>query len=242
MIEIKTKEFFGPFDLLLDLIAKSKIDIYDIEISEITSSYVESLSDLDLESDELSDFITMATRLLTIKTRTLIKDSFEDEDEEEELTREELINRLIEYRKFKEVSKKLRDYEKDGILIYNKLQEDLNEFTTDKSQDKIVGDLSLLTKLLDDLINKNEGYDEEKIVDRILNVEEYSLEKYTSLLGEEVRKKKRLNISEKIRRAQSKSEAIIIFLSILEMTKKDQVRVSQEGREIMIKLNEALNG
>ncbi len=242
MIEIKTKEFFGPFDLLLDLIAKSKIDIYDIEISEITSSYVESLSDLDLESDELSDFITMATRLLTIKTRTLIKDSFEDEDEEEELTREELINRLIEYRKFKEVSKKLRDYEKDGILIYNKLQEDLNEFSTDKSQDKIVGDLSLLTKLLDDLINKNEGYDEEKIVDRILNVEEYSLEKYTSLLGEEVRKKKRLNISEKIRRAQSKSEAIIIFLSILEMTKKDQVRVSQEGREIMIKLNEALNG
>ncbi len=242
MIEIKTKEFYGPFDLLLNLIGKSKIDIYDIEISEITSSYIDSLAQLNIGSDDLSDFITMATRLLTIKTKTLIKDSLEEEDEEEELTREELITRLLEYKKFKEVSKKLRDYEKDGLLIYNKLQEDLNEFTSDKDQDLIVGDLSLLTKLLTGLIDRQESFDEDKIVDKILNIEEFSLEKYTSRISRQIREEKKINMTRRIGQAKSKSEAIIIFLSILELTKKELIRIYEEKEEIIIKLNEAVDG
>ena len=78
MINVSTGEFYGPFDLLLDLIKKSKYDIYEIQISDITNKYIESLKQLDIPADETADFILIATQLLYIKTRSLIKDTTEE--------------------------------------------------------------------------------------------------------------------------------------------------------------------
>lgn len=101
MINVSTGEFYGPFDLLLDLIKKSKYDIYEIQISDITNKYIESLKVLNIPADETADFILIATQLLYIKTRSLIKDTSQEQEDEDLISQDELVRRLVQYKKIK---------------------------------------------------------------------------------------------------------------------------------------------
>ena len=120
---IKLDNFEGPMDLLCHLIEKNKMDVYDINLSEITDQYMDFLKEQEKFNLEIaSEFLVMATTLLFLKSKNLLP---KQEEEEEEITEEELIRRIIEYKKFKEISKKL----KENYLLFSdryfKLQEEI---------------------------------------------------------------------------------------------------------------------
>lgn len=212
MINVSNGEFYGPFDLLLELIKKSKYDIYDVNISDITSEYLNTIQNMDIPVNEVADFILIATQLLYIKTRSLIKDSIENTDEDEELvSEEELKKRLFEYNKIKSIIPKLRILEEEGSKKFTKLQEDLSIYKENKVE--IVYDLDRLKFVLEELISQFISNDEFN-VDRILNIEEYSLEKYTTDIKLRLIKEKMLSVTKMLKKVENKSEAIIIFLSI----------------------------
>ena len=104
---IKIENFEGPLDLLCYLIDKNKMNIYDVNLSEITDQYIEYLNEMEEMNLEIaSEFLVMASTLLYLKSKNLLP---KQEEEEEEITEEELIRRIIEYKKFKEISKVFKE-------------------------------------------------------------------------------------------------------------------------------------
>ena len=104
---IKIDNFEGPLDLLCHLIDKNKMDIYDIQLSEITDQYIQYLNEMEeLNLEIASEFLVMASTLLYLKSKNLIPKQNDEEDDE--LTEEELIRQIIEYKKYKEITKKLK--------------------------------------------------------------------------------------------------------------------------------------
>ena len=114
---IKIENFEGPLDLLCHLIEKNKMDIYDINLNEITNQYIQYLNTMEkLNLEIASEFVVMASTLLYLKSKNLLP---KQEEEEEEITEEELIRRIIEYKKYKETSKVLKlSYEVNGNRYY----------------------------------------------------------------------------------------------------------------------------
>lgn len=239
MINVKTGEFYGPFDLLLELIEKSKMDIYNIQISDITNSYIEQINTISIPADELTDFILIAASLLHIKTRTLVKDSIvQDEEEDEELTKEDLVRRLVEYKKIKKLAIYLRKLEQVGIKRHTKLQEDLTPFQSEV-EEEIIYDVEILKLSLEAIILRSAIETDFKVA-KILNIDEYSLEEYYDKIKVDVLKNKIVSISKLLKKTDNKSEAIIIFLSILELSKNKQLKIYQDEdtREIVVKTYE----
>jgi len=111
---IKIENFEGPLDLLCHLIDKNKMNINDIKINEITEQYIDYINKMEEMNLEItSEFLVMASTLLYLKSKSLLP---KQENEEEELTEEELIRRIIEYKKYKEITNKL----KENFLLYSK--------------------------------------------------------------------------------------------------------------------------
>ena len=120
---IKLENFEGPLDLLCHLIDKNKMDIYDIKLSEITDQYIAYISQMEeMNLEVTSEFLIMASTLLYIKSKNLLPTEVEDE---RELTEEELLQRIIEYKKYKEISKKIREFYEQNSKRYFKLQENI---------------------------------------------------------------------------------------------------------------------
>jgi segregation and condensation protein A len=144
-IHYKLESFEGPLDLLLHLIDKNEIDIYDIPVSTITDQYMEYLQTMqELELDITSEFLVMAATLLSIKSRMLlpkppaVDPEFEPEDEGMD-PREELVQKLIEYRKYKNIAEHLRDKELARSLIYSKEPGDLTPFLSEVKENPLNG-------------------------------------------------------------------------------------------------------
>lgn len=240
MINVSTGEFFGPFDLLLDLIKKSKYDIYEIKLSDITNKYIKSLNELDIPSDETADFILIATQLLYLKTISLIKDTLEsDEEDEDIISEDELLRRLIEYKKIKSVIPQFNELFEEGSLKHTKLQDDLSKYK--ENSDNIEYDISKLKYSFEDLIEillKDDVFEVDEIMDR----EEYSLEKYNSKIKLRLIKEKIISITKLLKKVKTKSEAIVIFLSILELSKTKNLFISQDSEtdEIIVEINDNL--
>lgn len=242
MVNVTTGEFFGPFDLLLELIRKSKYDIYEVNLSDITNEYLHTIQNMDIPVDEVADFILIATQLLYIKTRSLIKDTLDNEENEDDLISEdELRKRLQEYKRIKSIIPKLRLLEDEGSKKYIKLQEDLSIYKEENIE--IIYDIERLKFVLEELIAQFLSEDEFQ-VDKILNIEEYSLEKYTLDIKLQLIKEKMISISKMLKQVENKSEAIIIFLSILELSKTNNLSIIQDMDtfEISIKLKEQNEG
>lgn len=142
----KLQSFEGPLDLLLHLIDKSEIDIYNIPISEITEQYLEYLHSMqELELDVTSEFLVMAATLLSIKSKLLLPkppvinlemDDYYDEDYD---PRAELVLKLVEYRKFKGIAEHLREKELERSLVYSREPEDLTPFIPDIKENPVKG-------------------------------------------------------------------------------------------------------
>lgn len=219
----KLEEFEDPLDLLLHLIKKNNVDIFDISISEITNqylNYINHLESLNLNVD--SEYLVMASELTFLKSRELLPHDEEDEDEDD--PREELINRLIEYQKYKDVCEELKEFESERKNYFTKAPSLLNEF---HENGPIIGDLSL-----DDLINAFMKFQEKKEFEKPLNTvvtrKEYSVHKRSGEILNKLKKHKQVNF-EDLFDIYKKDYIVVTFLAILDLAKKGNILLKQDS-------------
>lgn len=237
-------DFEGPLDLLLHLIDKSKIDIYDIPINSITDQYILYLDRMEeLNLDVTSEFLVMASTLLQIKSKRLLPKK-EDLDEDEEDPEIELITRLIEYKKYKEAAKEIKSMSEDHQHRFYKKQEDLSYLIEDEMALEDVS-LDQLKMALDRVLVKSKKLvSDTKIEFKSLEREEFpveeSIEKLKNLLDDEAR----FSFEEAFDLDSSRSEIISMFLAILELAKISYIKIDQEDNygQIYIRKVGDLNG
>ncbi len=226
----------GPLDLLLNLISKAKVDIYDIPINIITEQYLEYIYSMEeLNLSIASDFILMAATLLEIKSKMLLpQEVLVVDDEEIEIDpREELVRRLIEYKKFKEAAEELRISENIESGVYYKPREDFTDY--DYDYEDIQFDLKLLLKSLNNII-KRRGIVKDSLDIREIHREEYTLTDCINEIIESLKEKQIINFEEFLGENSSKNEIIAYFLSVLELVKLKKINVIQDkiNMEIII--------
>ena len=160
-IPVKLEVFEGPLDLLLHLIEKNKVDIYDIPIVEITNQYMEYIRGMQHEDlNVMSEFLVMAATLLDIKCRMLLPKEVTEEGEEED-PRQELVEQLLQYKMYKYMSYELRDRELDGGRTMYKdptIPEEVMNYVEPVDLDELLGDLTLATlnRVFQDVIRRQE--------------------------------------------------------------------------------------
>ena len=224
---IKIDNFEGPLDLLCHLIDKNKMDIYDIKINEIADQYIEYLNQMEeINLDIASEFIMMASTLIYLKSKSLLP---KQEEAEEELTEEELIQRIIEYKKYKEIIKKLKvNYEENSkIFLGNQEQIELPKKRIEKEYDK-----DLIPNLYKTLLEKNE----EKINKNAENIEKIAITDNYTVTSKVKEMFKALIKNNKFvfnklfsLKEHNKQEVVTAFSGLLEMSKRDKVNTKQEN-------------
>jgi segregation and condensation protein A len=217
----KLNDFEGPLDLLLYLIKQNRVNIYDIPVSQITDQYLEYVrfSD-DIGLDELSDFHVMAATLLYIKSRILLPIEFDGEDEIED-PRQELVDRLIEYQRFKKLSELMEDKEREAewVVERKKLQHIL-PFEDEGALWK-KADVWELLNVFSSLMSRLSG-------ERIMDLrEEVSINEKISLITEFIEKKGECLFTDLLVRKGSLMDIACAFLAILEAVKNRFVTIYQ---------------
>lgn len=223
---IKLNNFEGPLDLLCHLIDKNKMDIYDINLSEITDQYIEFLNQMEQMNLEVtSEFLVMSSTLLYLKSKHLLP---KIDEEEEEITEEELIRRIIEYKKYKEITKKL----KENFLEYSKrFYKGTEEIELPKQ--KIEDEYN--SEIIPDLYRKLLQRNAEKINENAANIEKIAItETYT--VGDKVKemyraliKYKKFNFNKLFSvKKRNKNEVVTAFSGLLEMSRRNKVITEQE--------------
>ncbi len=220
-------DFEGPLDLLLHLIKKSKMEIFDIEISEITRmylNYIEEMTDMNL--DIASEYLVMAAELIEMKSRKLLPNKKDEEEEvTEENPEEELKRRLVEYKKYKESTEVFRSLEENRANYYTKAPESLKQYSSEKLEnDGSVGIFDLLDAF-------------QKLLER----QEYNKPKNTKITRKELSVKERvakirdiLKVHKKLNFIElfddfSKPYVVVTFLSVLEMAKNREINIKQDN-------------
>lgn len=221
-------DFEGPLDLLLHLIRSSKMDIYDINIESITKQYLSFIeSELDLSVDDKSEYLVMAAELIHLKSKILLNknDDESEEDEAYELNSEEdLRNKLLEYEKVKELTETFHELEDKRSNFFTKLPSDLKEF---KTEDTILDpDIDL-----DDLINAFELFLERQKLNKPLNTKitkrELSVTDRTRQIRHILKEKGKVEFTSLFDEL-TKPYVIVTFLSVLEMSKNNELMITQD--------------
>ncbi len=224
-IEFKINEFEGPLDLLLHLIKESKMDIMNIEIEEITKQYIDYLNEQEKMNLEIaSEYLVLASELLEIKSKLLLPNEKLDEEDEEFDPREDLVNRLLEYQAYKEITKVLQEKEVLRKDIYTKTPENINKYAEEDT--KIISDVSL-----DDLVEAFKKYLERKEASKPLKTKVTNKEISVSSRRKEIKKilKEQKKISFfKLFPVVSKDYIVATFLAILEMAKNKELLITQD--------------
>ena len=223
-MELIINDFEGPLDLLLHLIKKSKMDIMDIEIEEITKQYVSFIEQQEKMNLEVSsEYLVLAAELIEIKSKLLIPSNSIEEEEEEIDPREDLINRLLEYQAYKDITKVLQEKELLRKDIYMKVPENINNYLEDTKE--IHSDLSV-----DDLVEALQKYYQRKVDKKPLNtkvtVNEISVSSRRHEIKNILKKQKRISFFELFPVA-SKEYIVSTFLAILEMAKSRELIITQ---------------
>jgi len=223
---IKIENFEGPLDLLCHLIDKNKMNINDIKINEITEQYIEYINKMEeMNLEVTSEFLVMASTLIYIKSKSLLPKQV---DEEKELTEEELIQRIIEYKKYKEITKIMQEnynifskrYFKAGEII------ELPKQKIEKKYDK-----EIISNLYSELINRNieKVNVNAKNIERIAITENYTVSSKVKQIFKELIKKPRFvfNTLFSIKKC-NKNEVVTAFSGLLELTRRNKVIATQE--------------
>lgn len=222
---IKIDEFEGPLDLLLHLIKKSNINIYDISIDEITKSYLDYINKMEeLNINVASSYLVMAAELMEIKSKSLLPKNDEDEEEEEEeVSKEKLINKLVEYKKYKEMTPKLKELELNRMNIYVKSPENIDNYIEDNIYKEEI-DVSLLVGAFKKFLDRKEL--EKPLKTKITN-KEYSVKERKNSIRKILQDRKKVEFSE-LFDIVNKSYVAVTFLSILEMSKEKVINIKQD--------------
>ena len=224
--EIRLDNFEGPLDLLCHLVDKNKMDIHEVNISKITDQYIEYINAMkELNLDVTSEFVLMASTLLYIKSKSLLPKQVEDEGE---LTEEELIHRIIEYKKYKEISKRL----KEQFLIYSKRfykLPDKIELPKRKLEENYSS--NLVEEAYRNLLERNK----EKINVNAANIERIAItetvtvaSKVKDIFKELVKKPKFIFNKLCKTKKYNKLETVTAFTGLLELTRRNKVKTEQE--------------
>ena len=224
---IKIDNFEGPLDLLCHLIDINKMNIYEINLSEITDQYINYLKQQEsLNLEIASEFLVMASTLLYIKSKNLLP---KQEEEEEELSEEELINRIIEYKKFKEISKKFKENYLEFTKRHFKEQEEiiLPKQTLEKEYDKnIIPDLyKKLIERTSVKLNKNA-----KNIEKIAITDNYTVSSKVREMFKVLIKQKKFVFNKLFSiKKHNKQEVITAFSGLLELSRRNKVETKQEN-------------
>ena len=223
--KIKLENFEGPLDLLVHLIDKNKMDIYDINLSEITDQYIEYINEMEKMNLEVtSEFLVMASTLLYLKSKNLLPNQ---ENDEQELTEEELLQRIIDYKKYKEITKTLKEmYQNSNTVIFKAPEQiELPKQKLEKEYKKeiIVEIYADIIERSAERLNKNA-----KNIEKIAITETYTVaEKVKVMFKELLHNKKfvfnRLFPSKKC----SRPEIVTAFSGLLELSRRNKVLTSQ---------------
>mgnify|MGYP000693717369 CR=1 FL=1 len=242
-IPVKLPVFEGPLDLLLHLIDKNKIDIYDIPIVEITNQYMDYIKAMEREDlNVMSEFLVMAATLLDIKCKMLLpKEVTEDGEEkevneegEEEDPRAELVQQLLEYKMYKYMSYELRDRMNEASRsVYKEptLPREVLEYRTPVDTSELLSQISL-AKLhtIYKMILKRQEDKIDPIRSRLgkIEKEEVSLPDKMTYVEQFAVKKRRFSFRDLLESQPGKAHVIVTFLAILELMKTGKIRISQE--------------
>ena len=223
---IKLENFEGPLDLLCTLIEKNKMNIYDINLNEITDQYIDYINKMEEMNLEItSEFLIMASTLLYLKSKNLLPNKKEDE---EEITEEELIRRIIEYKKYKDITAKLKS---NFEMFSNRVFKSAENILLPKQKIEVQYDNTTIPSIYSDLVTRNE----EKINKNAKNIEKIAItENYTvtSKLKEmfrELIKHKRFVFNKLFAiNVHSKNEVVTAFSGLLELSRRSKVTTSQD--------------
>jgi segregation and condensation protein A len=221
-VTIRLERFEGPLDLLLHLIKRDEIDIYDIPIAHITQQYlvyIDLMRQLDLEI--AGEFLVMAATLMRIKAKMLLPLPAVGEEEEEGDPRDELVQRLVEYRQFKEAAGNLKLKEEERRLLHQRGMV--------PSEDE-AGPLPLAPATLFDLLDALN-----RVLSRVpdqavyeIEADTHSVEEKMELLGGELAQRGTLHFAQLLGRCRTRSEMIVTFIALLELIKLGQAMIVQD--------------
>ena len=224
---IKIDNFEGPLDLLCHLIDVNKMDIYDVNLNEITDQYIEyikAMQEMDLEVT--SEFLLMASTLLLIKSKKLLP---RQESEDEELTEEELIERIIEYKKYKEITAKFSEMYVDNKRIFNNVAEkiELPDLELDE-EEHTANDMAEIYKHIIEInsvkLNKNA-----KNIEKIAITENYNVGDTVKTMFRELIRKSKFVFNKLFTLKQCQpQEVVTAFSGLLEMSRRNKVETVQE--------------
>jgi segregation and condensation protein A len=228
--QVKLEKFEGPLELLLELIEKEKLNITELNLARVADQYLEHIRDnKNIHLENLADFLSVAAKLILIKSRALLPILKFSEEEEEEI--EDLAQQLLEYKKFKEISAKIKKLALENHVCYSKAPyqgirsvfyppEDINAFDLKKYFQKVLLEIPTAEIL------------QEEIVGEIVTLEER-----ISDLEVALRNKIETCFSELVTQAKDKIDVIISFLAMLEMVKQRMIKVEQKELFQEIKLS-----
>lgn len=228
----KLDSFEGPLDLLLHLIDKAEIDIHEVSISDITDQYMEYLHAMkEMELDLTSEFLVMAATLLSIKSKQLLpkppvfEDDYEDWQDDDGLDpRDELIQKLIEYRKFKQIAEQLREKETERSLVYSREPDDMTPFQKEEFVNPLEGlQVSDLIAAFQRALRKAARRNIVATVQR----DEISVKDRIRDIVEVLKQFETVRFSKLIRENMDKHEVVVTFLAILELMKMKHIRCFQ---------------
>ncbi len=233
-IPVKLQVFEGPLDLLLHLIDKNKIDIYDIPIVEITNQYMEYIRAMEKEDlNTMSEFLVMAATLLDIKCRMLLPKELNEEGEEED-PRQELVAQLLEYKMYKYMSYELKDRQIEGERSLYKaptIPEEVLGYVPPVDVDELLGDLTLakLNHIFKDVMRRQaDKIDPVRSKFGKLEKEEVTLPEKLVYVTEYAEKNKSFLFRELLEKQSSKVQIVVTFLAILQLMKEGVISILQE--------------
>lgn len=232
-IPVKIQVFEGPLDLLLHLIEKNKLNIYDIPIVEITEQYIAYVEAMEEENlDVVSEFLIMAATLIEIKSRMLLP---KEETEEEEDPREELVRRLLEYKIYKYAAGELEKMRQEAGQVFfgsPQIPKEVSEYQEEVDPHAVLQDLTLrrLNEIFQEVMKKNkEKVDPIRSKFGKIEKEEVRVEEKVSYIRHQLRGLKNINFRTLLEIQATKTQVVVTFLAILEMMKTGLIEVRQES-------------
>ncbi len=227
---IKLKQFEGPFDLLLYFIKRDELDIYDIPIASIAEDFFDYIRNMEaMNIDLASEFILVAATLMRIKAKMLLPRKELDEEGQEIDPREELVNRLLEYKRYKEVLEDLRELEEERgrQTVRGNISDELQDVANRALSDAELESLTLyrLMKAFDRLM---EDFKRKKVrqVHTVLRYK-YTVEEQSERIRNLLQKKDSANFEEAFADCENRIHAIVTFLALLEMANQHTIEITQ---------------
>ena len=233
-ISVKLQNFEGPLDLLLHLIDKNKVNIYDIPIVEITNQYLEYIRQMqEQDLNVVSEFLVMAAMLLDIKSKMLLPKEINEEGEEQD-PRDELVHQLLEYKLYKYMAEELKERQVHAQLSFYKdatLPQEVLKYEAPVELDELLADVTLakLYQVFRSVIRRRiDKVDPIRSKFGQIEKEEVSLSDKMDFVEQYARTQQKFSFCHLLEKGKSKIQIIVTFLAILELMKTGMIQISQE--------------